>query len=258
MRSLLLPFPAFVRLDVGPVACPLAPPRAWRAPAHSFSLSVARGGLVVVAGPSGVGKSSLLRELAGIGRGGVVGGGAGCALLTLRLKRSSAEEGVEAAAEAAAVAEADVGRAVAFVPQRAVVLPLGCALAESLHYPQPWRWGSGLLSCVPLAMLAAMATALADAGLPVAAMAARHHEGGEGASACEDEVSRALLLRTDVAWDRVLSGGEQQRLGVARLLLRPPAFALLDEAVSVMGAAEGAAALETLRARGVGVVLFTH
>ena len=35
-------------------------------------------------------------------------------------------------------------------------------------------------------------------------------------------------------WNRVLSGGEQQRLGFARLLLRRPALAILDEASSAL------------------------
>jgi ABC-type uncharacterized transport system fused permease/ATPase subunit len=35
-------------------------------------------------------------------------------------------------------------------------------------------------------------------------------------------------------WNRVLSGGEQQCLGFARLLLRRPALAILDEASSAL------------------------
>jgi putative ATP-binding cassette transporter len=42
------------------------------------------------------------------------------------------------------------------------------------------------------------------------------------------------LDEKDVAWDQVLSGGEKQRLGFARLLLEKPDIVIMDEATSAL------------------------
>ena len=51
-------------------------------------------------------------------------------------------------------------------------------------------------------------------------------------------------------WSRVCSGGEQQRLGFARLLLHRPTLALLDEAPSALDLASEAQLCRDLVARG--------
>jgi len=89
---------------------------------------------------------------------------------------------------------------VLFLPQRPY-LPLG-TLADALDYP-----GTGTPSSRE-----AMATALRTVGLP-------------------DLVDQ---LDVDGNWAQRLSGGEQQRLGFARILLERPGIVFLDEATSAL------------------------
>lgn len=53
------------------------------------------------------------------------------------------------------------------------------------------------------------------------------------------------------AWEEVLSGGEQQRLGFARLLLRKPCFALLDECTSMVASDAEAGMYQAIVAAGI-------
>ena len=154
------------------------------------------GERVLLQGPSGSGKSSLFRTLAGIW--------------------PFASGAVQRSPDAM------------FIPQRPY-FPNG-ALREALAYPDlPSRYSDAQLQ-----------QALTDAQLP------------------------ALLGELDrqAAWGQTLSGGEQQRLAIARVLLKRPAWVFADEATSALDDAAQAAVYGKLVAmtteRGGGMVSIAH
>jgi vitamin B12/bleomycin/antimicrobial peptide transport system ATP-binding/permease protein len=159
-------------------------------------LHVAPGDTVLVHGPSGSGKSSLFRTLAGIwphARGQVA-------------------------------LPADT----MFIPQRPY-FPDG-VLRDALAYPQPAAQFTD----------EALQQALRDALLPQLT---------------------GQLDRED-AWSQKLSGGEQQRLALARVLLKKPAWVLADEATSALDEDAEATLYQRLvaqvKARSGGLVSIAH
>jgi ABC-type bacteriocin/lantibiotic exporter with double-glycine peptidase domain len=79
-------------------------------------------------------------------------------------------------------------------------------------------------------------------------------------TACLDEVVGALDGGLQASLDEVagLSGGEQQRLMVARALVRDPELLVLDEATAGLDAETEARVVERLLRRGGAVVMVTH
>ncbi|MFO1336903.1 MAG: ABC transporter ATP-binding protein/permease [Burkholderiaceae bacterium] len=71
-------------------------------------------------------------------------------------------------------------------------------------------------------------------------------------------VDRAGGLDATHDWEKLLSGGEQQRLAFARLLVHAPRFAILDEATSALDDQNQRRLYERLRARGITLVSIAH
>ena len=149
-------------------------------------LELAPGDSVLLQGPSGSGKSSLFRTLAGI--------------WPYASGRIELPDGFE--------------RESMFLPQRPY-FPNG-RLRDALAYPAPAeQYGDAELQ-----------QALRDALLP----------------------QLADHLDAQDAWGQKLSGGEQQRLAIARALLKQPRWLFADEATSALDAAAEQALYERLRA----------
>ena len=148
-------------------------------------LEITQGTRMLVRGPSGVGKSTLLRAIAGLwphGSGGIY------------IPQSAR---------------------MMFVPQKSYI-PLG-TLKEALTYPAP----AGQFDDAECAQV------LNDCLLP----------------------NLATRLHAATAWSQQLSGGEQQRLAFARVLLARPDIVFLDEATSALDNASEATLYDLIRER---------
>jgi putative ABC transport system ATP-binding protein len=107
--------------------------------------------------------------------------------------------------------------------------------------------------------LTAGLTAQENAALPLLLRGARHREAHERALRALEDVG--LAHRRKHTPDR-LSGGEQQRLAIARALVSEPKLILADEPTGNLDSATGNAVLELLsalpREHGAAVVLVSH
>lgn len=162
-----------------------------------LNLEVKEGEGLVVMGPSGSGKSSLLRALAGLWR-------SGSGLIT----------------------RPDLDNML-FLPQRPYMMT-SCSLREQLLYPKSeGKSDSELQEALDAVNLGRLSS---------------DHGGFD----------------TVIQWQDVLSGGEQQRLAFARLLLAKPRYAILDEATSALDVQNEEKLYAILKASGITFVSVGH
>jgi ABC-type uncharacterized transport system fused permease/ATPase subunit len=120
-------------------------------------------------------------------------------------------------------------------------------------------WGPGGIFFVPQANYAVQGTLAAQVVYPklmseVSPSSAEINgileEVGMGA------IAKRWGLNTVVNWDAVLSGGECQRLGFARVLFHKPRFAVLDETTSALDMATEQRCMQAVQERGIIMISF--
>lgn len=188
---------------------------------RNLTFSVTPGQSVMVMGPNGSGKSSLLRVLAGLWP--LVGG---------RVVAPAPED-------------------IFYLSQRPYLVT--GTLRDQLLYPLPPR---SVWRAAPPADRVAFGL-LPRGRTPTAGV-------DDALAACLDAVGLDYLLARGRGFDAVqpwtetLSGGEKQRLALARLLFHRPRFAVLDEATSAVSADGEADLYGAVIAAGVTVLSIAH
>lgn len=175
---------------------------------QGLDLQLRPGERLLVTGPSGCGKTSLLRVLGGLlpAGGGRIAWPAALTMMVLPQKP--------------------------YLPlgslREQLLFPSGCTPADAGGqggaHPPELACGEGPVTLPPLSR--------ASDDQALRRLLQRVH--------LQDLAGRHPDLAVEQDWERLLSGGEQQRLAFARLLLRRPELVVLDEATSALDEANEA------------------
>ena len=117
-----------------------------------------------------------------------------------------------------------------------------------------WPWGSGTIllpkdtsvSFLPQRPYLPFGTLRSVMSYPLPSGAVADDKLIEALKRCGLE-NMAIRLEEQSSWDRTLSGGEQQRLAFARLLIHRPGLIILDEAMSALDDQSQASFLELIK-----------
>ena len=196
---------------------------------HGVSFEIPAGKTVAVVGPSGAGKSTLARLLYRFYDVGGVSAGAADAPGPANARADGAGRILIAGQDIRSVTQASVRRAIGIVPQDTVLF--NDTVAYNIRYGRPDA---------------------SDAEVEQAARAAHIHE---------------FIASTPRGYQTMvgerglkLSGGEKQRVAIARTLLKDPPVLIFDEATSALDSANERAIQAELRqaARGTTTLVIAH
>ncbi|CAN0242781.1 unnamed protein product, partial [Discosporangium mesarthrocarpum] len=225
----------------------------------NLSLTVVRGKNLLIMGPSGCGKTSFLRGLAGIWR--PVEG-------SVKLR-----PGLSHPTDAADMGEVAVGLrgerdvvhgysgsrdSVMFLPQRPYLF-MGTLLAQ-VAYPSECNVDSSQRVAAVLNKLG-LSYLMFEDQLEDSNMGFEGHSTralGDGSGSREGGSDGRGGLNTPRNWPSVLSPGESQRMGLARVLYHRPHLAFLDESTSALSEDAERDVYRALEEAGVTVVTVGH